>query len=43
MNDLEEKVLNRLETLIIENQLSNDSLELCGCYLNLQTISDYYI
>ena len=45
MCDLEEKVLNRLENLIIENQLSNDNLvqiiELCGSYLNLQTISDY--
>jgi hypothetical protein len=45
MNELEEKVLNRLEFLIIENQLSNDTLvqiiELCGSYLNLQTISDY--
>ncbi len=45
MSDLEEKVLNKLETLIIENQLSNDNLvqiiELCGSYLNLQTISDY--
>ncbi len=45
MNDLEQKVLNRLENLIIENKLSNDNLvqiiELCGSYLNLQTISDY--
>jgi hypothetical protein len=45
MNNLEQKVLDRLEILIIENQLSNDSLvqiiELCGSYLNLQTISDY--
>jgi hypothetical protein len=28
MSDLEEKVLNRLETLIIENQLSNECLVL---------------
>jgi len=45
MNDLEQKILNRLENLIIENKLSNDNLvqiiELCGSYLNLQTISDY--
>ncbi len=26
MSDLEEKVLNKLETLIIENQLSNECL-----------------
>lgn len=45
MNDLEQKILNRLENLIIENKLSNDNLvqiiELCGSYLNLQTISNY--